>query len=46
MKDVRAQGLSFKEKINCTHLGKNPPSEVGITFKGDNMFKLHFVYKL
>jgi hypothetical protein len=38
MKGVRAQGLSFKEKINCTHLGKNSPSEVAITFKGDKMF--------
>jgi hypothetical protein len=38
MKDVRAQCLSFKEKINCTHLGKTSPSEVGITFKGDKMF--------
>jgi len=38
MKGVRAQGLSFKEKINCTHLGKNSPSKVAITFKGDKMF--------
>jgi hypothetical protein len=38
MKDVRAQGLSLKERINCTHLRKKSPSEVGITFKGDKMF--------
>jgi hypothetical protein len=45
MNDVKAQGLSFKEKINCIHLGKKSPSKVGITFKGDKMFS-YFVYKL
>jgi hypothetical protein len=38
MKDVRAQGLSFKERINGTPLRKNSPSKVCITFKGDQMF--------
>jgi hypothetical protein len=33
MKDVKAQGLSFKEKINCTHLGKKSPLEIGITVR-------------